>query len=251
MRKLNFAGMLMFAATLTLGVSSQAFAQKSDAEIQTEVSKALGNSRFSGVHADVHNGVVVLQGNVGLYSAKEDADKKVHHVHGVQAVQNEIEVGGQGVANVEDATLARKLSEKIAYDRVGYGTTAYNSIHIAVNNGVVQLSGTVYGPVDKDAAVSDVANFPGVRDVIDNIEVAPVSLMDDQTRVAVYRAVYGAPNLNRYAIDPAKPIRIVVINGNVTLEGAVNSAMDKQVAGIRANGVPGVFKVTNNLEVVK
>jgi hyperosmotically inducible periplasmic protein len=73
--------------------------------------------------------------------------------------------------------------------------------------------------------------------------------MDNQTRMAVYRAVYGYPSLNKYAIDPAQPIRITVVNGNVTLNGVVLSKADKDVAGIRANSVPGVFKVTNDLQV--
>ena len=93
-------------------------------------------------------------------------------------------------------------------------------------------------------------NYPGVKDVIDNVEVAPVSPMDDRIRLAEARSIYGFPQLNKYAIDPAKPIRITVVNGNVTLSGVVDNQSDKDVANIRANGVPGVFKVVNNLEVV-
>jgi hypothetical protein len=74
--------------------------------------------------------------------------------------------------------------------------------------------------------------------------------MDDRIRLAEARAIYGYPQLNKYAIDPAKPIRITVVSGNVTLSGVVDSQADKDVANIRANGVPGVFKVVNNLEVV-
>ena len=73
--------------------------------------------------------------------------------------------------------------------------------------------------------------------------------MDDRTRSQVYRAIYGYPSLNKYAIDPAQPIRITVVNGNVTLNGVVLNQADKNVAGIRANSVPGVFKVVNNLQV--
>jgi osmotically-inducible protein OsmY len=73
--------------------------------------------------------------------------------------------------------------------------------------------------------------------------------MDDRIRLATARAVYGAAQLNKYAIDPAKPIRITVVNGNVTLSGMVDNQADKDVANIRANGVPGVFKVINNLQV--
>jgi osmotically-inducible protein OsmY len=88
-----------------------------------------------------------------------------------------------------------------------------------------------------------------VKDVIDEISVDPVSPMDDRIRLAVYRAVYGFSSLNKYAIDPAQPIRISVQNGHVTLFGTVLNKADKEAAGLRANGVPGVFSVTNNLQI--
>ena len=193
------------------------------------------------------NGVVTLTGTVDVYSAKLDADNRAHHRKNVKGVENEIEVAGPAI---DDTTLRNKLAEKLAYDRVGYGTTAFNAFTIGVQNGVVTLGGTAYGPSDKDSAVSMVENYPGVKDVVDNIEVAPVSPMDDRIRLAEARAIYGFPQLNKYAIDPAKPIRITVVNGNVTLSGVVDTQADKDVANIRANGVPGVFKVVNKLEVV-
>lgn len=217
-----------------------------DEAIQSDIAKALDNKRFKDIKTAVQNGVVTLRGTVNLYADKEDADKKVHHRKNVKAVQNLIEVEGP---TVEDVTLRNKLAEKLTYDRVGYGTTAFNAFTIGVQNGVVTLGGVAYGPTDKDSAISLVSNFPGVKDVVDNIEVAPVSPMDDRIRLATARAVYGAPQLNKYAIDPAKPIRITVVNGNVTLSGMVDNQGDKDVANIRANGVPGVFKVTNNLQV--
>ncbi len=217
-----------------------------DTQIQADVTKALDNKRFKDVKTSVSNGVVTLTGTVDVYSDKEQADKKAHHRKNVKGVENEIEVAGP---QVEDATLRNKLAEKLAYDRVGYGTTAFNALTIGVQNGVVTLGGVAYGPTDKDSALSLVANYPGVKDVVDNIEVAPTSPMDDRIRLAEARAIYGAPQLNKYAIDPAKPIRITVVNGNVTLSGVVDNEADKDVANIRANGVPGVFKVTNNLQV--
>jgi hyperosmotically inducible protein len=221
-------------------------ASGADAQIQADVTKALSNKKFQGVKSTVQNGEVVLSGTVALYADKQDADNKAHHRKNVKAVQNMIQVAGPAV---EDGQLRNKLSEKLAYDRVGYGTTAFNAFTIGVRNGVVTLGGTAYGPTDKDSAISLVANYPGVKDVIDNIEVAPTSSMDDRIRLAEARAIYGAPTLNRYALDPGKPIRITVVNGNVTLSGVVDNENDKNVANIRANGVPGVFKVTNNLQV--
>ena len=219
----------------------------SDAAIQQDLTKKLDHKRFSNVQSSVRNGVVTLSGNVDVFSDKEDADRRAHHVDGVSAVRNVINV--TSTTKLSDEELRDKLAEKLAYDRVGYGTTAFNSFTIGVRNGVVTLGGVAYGPMDKDSAISLVSNYPGVRDVIDNIEVAPVSLNDDRIRLAVARAVYGFATLNKYAIDPAKPIRITVVNGNVTLSGVVNNEADKDAAGIRANGVSGVFKVTNNLQV--
>lgn len=239
-----------FVLTMGLVPHGRALAQTgesgADAQIQADVAKALDNKRFKDVKAAVSNGVVTLTGTVDVYSDKEQADKKAHHRKNVKGVENDIEIAGP---TVEDATLRNKLAEKLAYDRVGYGTTAFNALTIGVQNGVVTLGGVAYGPTDKDSALSLVANYPGVKDVIDNIEVAPTSPMDDRIRLATARAVYGAPQLNKYAIDPAKPIRITVVNGNVTLSGVVDNQTDKDVANIRANGVPGVFKVTNNLQV--
>ncbi len=238
------AGSAIMYAQATAGGS--AGSGPNDGQIQADVLKALDNKRFGNVKAAVANGVVTLTGTVDVYSLKEEADKKVHHRKNVKAVQNEIEVAGPVV---EDDTLRNKLAEKLAYDRVGYGTTAFNALTIGVENGVVTLGGVAYGPVDKDSAVSLVANYPGVKDVVDDIQVAPVSPMDDRIRLSEARAIYGAPQLNRYALDPAKPIRITVVNGNVTLSGIVDSQGDKDVANVRANQVPGVFKVVNNLQV--
>jgi osmotically-inducible protein OsmY len=221
-----------------------------DSKLEADVHKALDNKRFSGVQASVQNGVVVLTGTVDTYADKEDADRRVHHVKNVKGVDNEIQVGGGGgSASISDEALRDKIAKELAYDRVGYGTTAFNNINVGVHNGVVTLSGTVYGPTDKDSALSLVSHTPGVRDVVDNLQVAPVSPMDDQLRLRLARAIYGDPQLQRYALDPAKPIRITVVNGNVVLSGVVDSKADKDVAGIRANSVPGVFKVVNNLQV--
>lgn len=243
--KLMCAGLLV-ALALTPGAVALGQGGPNDAQIQSDVMKALDNKRFKEVKASVNNGVVTLTGTVDVYSDKEEADKKAHHRKNVKGVENEIQVGGPAV---EDATLRDKLAQKLAYDRVGYGTTAFNALTLGVQNGVVTLGGVAYGPTDKDSALSLVSNYPGVKDVIDNIEVAPASPMDDRIRLAEARAIYGAPQLNKYAIDPAKPIRITVVSGNVTLSGVVDNQGDKDVANIRANGVPGVFKVTNNLEV--
>ncbi len=254
-KSLRAAGGAHLAVLLLAGGAMAGWAQSSatasatgpkDAQIQADVMKALNNKRYSDVKASVQNGVVTLTGTVGVYSAKDDADRRAHHARDVQGVENRIQVAGP---EVDDVMLRNKLAEKLAYDRVGYGTTAFNAFTIGVQDGVVTLGGTAYGPTDKDSALSVVENYPGVKDVIDNIDVAPVSPMDDRIRLAEARSIYGFPQLNKYAIDPAKPIRITVVNGHVTLSGVVDTQADKDVANIRANGVPGVFQVINNLQV--
>ncbi len=217
-----------------------------DSQLQADVMKALDNKRFKDVKASAQNGTVTLSGTVRTYADKEDAEKKAHHRKNVQAIRNLIQVAG---VEVDDGTLRNKLAEKLAYDRVGYGTTTFNALTIGVQNGVVTLGGVAYGPVDKDSAVSLVSNYPGVKDVIDNIEVAPLSPNDDRIRLEEARTIYGFATLNKYALDPAKPIRITVVNGNVTLSGVVDSQADKDTANIRANQVSGVFKVINLLQV--
>ncbi|MFT4111490.1 BON domain-containing protein [Silvibacterium sp.] len=218
-----------------------------DNNLRAEViNKALNKSKFKDVQVSVSNGVVKLTGTVDVFDTKEDADKRVHRVKGVTGVDNEIQVAGP---SVPDGELQSKLVKAIQYDRVGYGTTPFNAIAVNVQGGVVTLSGHAYGPVDADSAVAVAANTKGVKDVVNEIQVDPLSPMDDRIRIAVFRSVYGFPSLNKYAIDPGKPIRISVQNGNVTLYGLVDSQADKDAAGIRANAVPGVFHVTNNLQV--
>ncbi len=248
MRMKGWLGAVVLSSVVgfAAGQGMPAPASPQDAQIQADVTKALDKKQFSAVQATVAGGMVTLTGVVPTYADKEDADRRAHHRRNVKGVSNQIQVA---VGEIDDATLQRKLVEKVSTDRIGYGTTAFNSIGVSVQGGVATLSGVAYGPVDKDTAVSDVANTVGVRDVIDNIEVAPLSGNDDRIRLQVYRAVYGFPTLSKYAIDPAKPIRITVINGRVTLTGVVENKAESDAANIQANTVPGVFKVTNELQV--
>jgi osmotically-inducible protein OsmY len=214
--------------------------------VSAAVMSKLNKKQFQNIKVTVDNGIATLTGTVDLYEYKADADKRVHKVKGISAVRNEIQVAGPSMS---DEQLKQKLVEKLQYDRVGYGTTTFNAIGVDVKNGVVTLGGHAVTDVDKDSALALVSTFPGVKDVNDEIEVDPVSIMDDQIRFQVARAVYSYPSLNKYAIDPAKPIRISVQNGNVELYGVVDTKADSDVAYLRANQVPGVFSVKNHLQV--
>jgi hyperosmotically inducible periplasmic protein len=241
---LTFAVLVFPRAAAAEGWGSLA---QSDGGNAGEAQSKLDKKQFKDVKVSVdNNGMATLTGTVDLYEYKVDADKRVHKIKGIKGVRNEIEVAGP---SVPDQELQKKLQEKLQYDRVGYGTNAFNAIGVTVQNGAVTLGGHAYSDVDKDSALALVSTFPGVKDVNDEIEVDPASIMDDQIRLAVARAVYGYSTLNKYAIDPAKPIRISVRNGNVELYGTVDSKADRDTANIRANGVPGVFSVKNYLQV--
>lgn len=113
----------------------------------------------------------------------------------------------------------------------------------------VVLSGQVTRPTLKSSAGNVVKDIEGVAKVVNNIEVLPLSPNDDRIRMGVFRAIYGQPGLDRYALGAVPPIHIIVKNGKVTLEGVVATQTDKNLAGIVANGVPLTFGVENNLRV--
>jgi hyperosmotically inducible protein len=129
--------------------------------------------------------------------------------------------------------------------------TVFDNLSYKVQGYTVTLMGQVTRPVLKSDAENVVKHIEGVEKVDNQIEVLPTSPMDDGLRRRLFVAIYGYSSLQRYALPVIKPIRIIVKNGHVTLDGVVDSEADKNTAGIRANGVPGVFSVTNNLQVVK
>jgi hyperosmotically inducible protein len=128
--------------------------------------------------------------------------------------------------------------------------TVFDNITYQVNGDNVVLSGEVVQPMLKDDAGRVVKRIEGVQSVENHIEVLPTSPIDDGIRLQMFRAIYGFPALEKYSMGINKAIRIIVKGGHVTLEGVVDSEADKNVAGIRANSVPDVFSVTNNLQVV-
>jgi hyperosmotically inducible periplasmic protein len=242
------AGTLVFlppALQASASGARSAAPQANDNSLEGDAASKLDKKQFKDVKVAVQNGVATLTGTVDVYEYKADAQKRVLHVKGVTAVRNEIQVAGP---EIPDRELQSKLSEKLAYDPDAYGKL-FDAITLNVSNGVVTLGGHAHDYVDRDSAVAIVSTTPGVKDVMDNIEVDPLSEIDNRIRLEVARAVYGFPTLNKYAINPVKPIRIAVQNGNVELYGVVDSQADKDTAFIRANGVPGVFSVKNYLEV--
>ncbi len=125
----------------------------------------------------------------------------------------------------------------------------FDNINYRVDGGTVTLMGQVVRPSLKSDAENAVKHIEGVDKVDNQIEVLPPSSMDDGLRIRLYHEIYGYPSLEKYALGVQKPIRIIVKGARVKLEGVVDNQSDKDVAGLRANGVPGIFQVTNNLRV--
>jgi osmotically-inducible protein OsmY len=127
--------------------------------------------------------------------------------------------------------------------------SVFDNLQYSVKGSEVTLSGQVWQPVTKDDAQTAVKGIEGVTKVNNNIEVLPLSPFDDEIRRAEYRAIYGAPELQRYAMGVLPSIHIIVKGGHVTLVGTVDNEMDKNVALIRAKSVPNVFSVDDQLQV--
>jgi hyperosmotically inducible protein len=157
-----------------------------------------------------------------------------------------------GQANQAPARSTERITKEVrhellmlpylgVFDNLAYKVDGYN----------VTLMGQVTRPTLKSDAENVVKKIEGVEHVDNQIEVLPPSPQDDRLRRQLYRAIYGFPALQKYSLGVQQPIRIIVKSGKVTLEGVVDNEGDKNMANIRANGVPGIFSVTNNLQVVK
>lgn len=148
----------------------------------------------------------------------------------------------------DPARAQARLAEQVRHELAllpWYGV--FDHLAFQVDGDRVTLQGQVTRPTLKSDAEAVVKKIEGVAQVSNQIEVLPVSPNDDRLRIALYRAIYGSTTLQRYAVGSPRAIRIIVKNGHVTLEGIVANTMDRNVAGIQANGVPGVFSVKNKL----
>jgi hyperosmotically inducible periplasmic protein len=236
------------AAVLILLASvgqTQASAGRYDREIQKMATNVLvSKDKWKGITAGTEDGIVTLEGTVRLYIDKVDAGRKVGKINHADGVRNHVKVEG----DVPDSDLQTTLSEKLTYDRIGYGVM-FNALNLHVRSGVVTVGGDVRDYPSRDSALAIVETTHGVKDVIDEINILPTSIFDDELRIRIARAIYGQAALQRYALFPEKPVRIIVDNGHVTLRGVVDNAMDKQISEAQAKSVAGVFSVDNRLMV--
>ncbi len=154
---------------------------------------------------------------------------------------------GQPTAKSEERITREVRHELLMLPYFG----VFDNIAYKVEGDTVTLMGQVVRPVLKSDAENSIKHIEGVEKVNNQIEVLPPSPMDDRLRVRLFRAIYQYPALQKYELGVQKPIRIIVKSGRVSLEGVVDSDADKNLVGLRANGVSGTFSVANNLQVVK
>src|SRR5580698_1607985 len=211
---------LLVQNTFAQDVPAKSAAARYDNQIQTKVEQKLAaKKQFGNVRSSVEDGIVTLTGTVDLYQRKLDAAKLAHKTTNVAGVRNLITVAGP---NVPDEQLEQKLAKKLTYVRTGYDST-FDYFALNVKDGVVTVEGQDRTGIGRDEALADIANLPGVKDVVNNIGVEPVSQFDDGLRLRAAGMIYRDPVLSKYAMDPARPIRIVIENGHVTLYGVVDS----------------------------
>ena len=143
-----------------------------------------------------------------------------------------------------------RISRQVMHElRMNPYYSVFDNLEYKVDGDTVVLMGQVTDAVVKSDAVASVRHIEGVTNVKDEIEVLPPSPMDDRIRRQLYYSVYGFDGLGRYSMGANPSIHFIVDNGHVTLVGEVDNQMDKNIAGIRANSISGVFSVTNNLRV--
>jgi hyperosmotically inducible protein len=146
----------------------------------------------------------------------------------------------------DQAALSKKVGHELAM-LPRYGV--FDNLQYSIEGSEVILSGQVVEPVTKLDAETALKGLPGVTHIVNDITVLPLSQFDNQIRRAEFRAIFSAPTLSRYSMGTIPTIHIIVGNGHVTLDGLVSNDMDRNIATMRAQSVPGVFSVTNNLQI--
>jgi hyperosmotically inducible protein len=172
------------------------------------------------------------------------------------AQSNQPPQGGMRPSDRRSSSADQKLQNRL-YKEVGHELRmmplfdTFDNLAYKIDGTTVTLLGQVVHATLKDEAEQRVKKIEGVEKVVNNIEILPPSGGDDRLRRQLARAIFQDPRLSHYAVGPVPPIHIIVKGGHVALEGVVHDKGEKNAAGLRANGVPGVFSVQNNLQVEK
>jgi len=170
----------------------------------------------------------------------------------VAAIAMAQEPGAPGQAATGSQRMHERITHEVRHELVMLPQlTIFDNLQFKVDGSKVTVMGQVVNGSIKDSAEKVIKSVEGVETVVNQIEILPASQNDDRIRERVARAIFNDNRLFRYSMGSVPPIHIIVRNGHVTLEGVVNSQTDKDTAFLRANGVPGVFSVKNNLQVQK
>lgn len=186
-------------------------------------------------------GVLLLSGSNAALAAQPQPDVAARAASA--DVPQKTRAEGRRIAEQNIAKKVRHELLMLPYYSV------FDHLEYKVDGYTVVLSGQVLRPTLKSDAEGRVKKIEAVEKVVNKIEVLPLSNFDDNIRRATYRAIFGQPGMQKYAIQPVPPIHIIVKNGRVRLVGVVANKMDRNVACLRASSVPGVFSVTNELKI--
>lgn len=244
MKKRMILGM---AFIVGLGIQTAwARAQASDAQTLAAIQDKVYHAsvfKHGQVTTSFENGVATLAGTVDNLGSRQDAERAAGKVRGVTRVINNIQVRADDFTPQQMLEQARK--QVVTY----YAYGIFDNIQLEARGDKLLVSGQVTQPFKKKDLGNILARVKGVATLENNLEVLPLSTNDDRLRAQVARAIYGSSSLVSYGNRALPPIHIIVKNGNVTLEGAVGSKMDRQLAEFAARSTPLSFSVTNNLRV--
>ena len=246
MRKIH----LLFLPWVFVFAVGMAFAQKehnvASSQVVAEIQDKLYHARIP-KHGDVQvsfqDGVATLTGTVDCIGVKEDAENATRKVEDVRSIVDDVTVHAEDVTDRQIAEMARK--EIVTYPFF----TIFDWATLSAQGGSLTVNGQVTESVKKDDIGHFLEHVKGVVSLQNNLEVLPTSIFDDQIRRAVARAIYREPYFVNYANQAIPPIHIIVKNGNVTLEGVVNSEVDKAKAEMDARFAATYYSLTNNLRV--
>jgi osmotically-inducible protein OsmY len=211
-----------------------------DDQIRAQIEHRLFDAGLVGVKVAVHAGNVTLTGMVPSLWAKDEAVEQARKINDVKEVVTTLDVArGESDLDLADA-VASTLQACVYF-------TVFDDVSVMMIDGVATLTGSVTTPYKSQGMVRAVSRVEGVQQIVDRIEVLPVSVFDDRIRYAVADRIYNDPGFSRYSVRASPPIHIIVKGGHVTLTGVVGSEMDRRLAEMRAREVFGVFGVENRL----
>jgi hyperosmotically inducible protein len=233
---------VLLAATVIVAEAAQQHVPLPDEQIKAQVEHRLLDHDIRGVVVAVRDGTVTLSGTVPSLWAKKEAIDEAQEVDDVKEVVSTLTVMRGESDQVVGEAVAAKLRRYVFF-------TIFDDVDVEMNDGIATLTGSVTMPYKSQAMMELASRVGGVQQVVDKLEVLPVSGFDDQIRYAAAVRIYNDPLFWNYAIQVNPPIHIVVKQGRLTLTGVVMSEVERRKAELIARGVFGVLSVENKLRL--